>query len=224
MIDKRVETLAAALAGLGDGARVMVSGFAGAGFPTTLVRTLEAAAAADLTLIVNSLRIVETHAPRLFRDRRVTRAICSGARSRGAGTACFERNWAAGELELELVPQGSFVERIRAGGAGISAFFTPTGTDTRLAEGKEVREFDGKPCVLEHSIRADFALIRGHRADRWGNVAFKGSQMNFAPAMASAAETTVVEVDRIDTEPLDPHRVDIAGIYVQRVIQAPDGR
>ncbi len=224
MIDKRVETMEAALDGLDDGARVMVSGFAGAGFPVTLVRALEARDAGDLTILVNSVRIVEDHAPRLFTERRVARVISSAARGRQKGPTVFEQRWLAGEIDLELVPQGSFVERIRAGGAGIPAFFTPTGAGTALAEGREVRQFDGLECVLEHALRADFALLRADRANRWGNVSFRGSQQNFAPAMASAATTTVVEVATISDEPLDPHAVDISGIFVQRLIQAADAR
>ena len=218
MIDKRVASMEAALAGLGSGARVMVNGFGGAGLPVALIKALAAGGAGDLTVIVNSLRMIEIHAPELFEARRIRAAISSAARSRGAGTARFERQIFDGELALELVPQGSLVERIRAGGAGIPAFFTPTGAGTRLAEGKEIRDFDGRPCVLEYAIRADFALIRAERADRWGNISFTGTQLNFASAMATAAETTVVEVAELSDDPLDPHAVDIAGIFVQRVV------
>lgn len=224
MIDKRVATTEAALAGLGDGASLMLSGFGGAGFPVALVRAVERLGVRDLTLIMNTLRFVETYAPRLFQERRVRRAVCSAARGRGEQPASFERQLRAGELEVELVPQGTFSERIRAGGAGIPAFYTPAGIGTPLAEGRETRDFDGRSYLLETALKADFALMRGHRADRWGNVAFKGSQMNFAHAMAAASEVAVVEVDRIEDEPLPPDAIDIPGIYVQRVIALPDQR
>lgn len=224
MIDKRVDSTEAALAGLADGARIMVSGFGGAGLPVALVKAVEASGVGGLTLILNSLRFVETYAPRLFEERRVARAICSAARGRGAEPSRYETQYFGGELELELVPQGTFSERMRAGGAGIPAFFTPTGVDTSLAEGKEMREFEGRPCVLETAIRADFALLRADRADRWGNISFRGTQGNFAPAMAMAATTAVAEVSRIEDEPLPPNAIDIPGIYVQRVIQLADER
>ena len=168
--------------------------------------------------------LVETYAPLLFEERRVRRAVCSAARGRGERPSSFERQLFAGELEIELVPQGTFSERVRAGGAGIPAFYTPAGVGTPLAEGRETRNFDGRLYLLETSLRADFALIRGHRADRWGNVIFTGSQMNFAHAMATAAQITVVEVDRIEDEPLPPNAIDIPGIYVQRVIALDDER
>jgi len=224
MIDKRVTTTQAALAGLHDGASLMLSGFGGAGFPVALVRAVERLGVCDLTLIMNTLRFVETYAPLLFEERRVRRAVCSAARGRGERPSSFERQLFAGELEIELVPQGTFSERVRAGGAGIPAFYTPAGVGTPLAEGRETRNFDGRLYLLETSLRADFALIRGHRADRWGNVIFTGSQMNFAHAMATAAQITVVEVDRIEDEPLPPNAIDIPGIYVQRVIALDDER
>ncbi len=223
MIDKRVETIEAALAGLDDGARVMISGFGGAGVPVALIKGIEAGNARDLTLIMNSLRHAEAHGPRLFEEGRITRAICTAARSRGPAVSSYERLWAEGGLSLEIVPQGTFSERIRAGGAGIPAFYTPTAVGTALAEGKELREFDGKPCLMELALRADFAVMRGDRADRWGNISFRGTQMNFASAMATAAATTVVEVASIEAEPLDPRIIDIPGIYVQRVLELGPG-
>lgn len=224
MIDKRVSTVEAALDGLSDGASLMLSGFGGAGFPVALVRAVERLGVCDLTLIMNTLRFVESYAPRLFQERRVRRAVCSAARGRGEQPTSFERQLLAGELEIELVPQGTFSERIRAGGAGIPAFYAPAGIGTPLAEGRETREFDGRSYLLETALRGDFALMRAHLADRWGNVAFRGSQMNFAPGMAAAARITVVEVDRIEAEPLPPHAIDIPGIYVQRVIALADER
>lgn len=224
MIDKRISKVAKALEGLSDGAIVMISGFGGAGLPVVLIKALEATSASGLTLILNSLRFIETYAPSLFIDRRVIKTISSAARSRGKGTAVYEYQVEEGFLEAEIVPQGTFAERIRAGGAGIPAFFTPTGVGTKLTEGKEVREFDGRPCVLEPAMTADFALMRATVADRWGNVGFVGTQSNFGPAMAMAAKTTVVEVDEITDEPLPPREIGIPGIFTQRVIVVPDER
>jgi len=224
MIDKRISEVAEALEGLPDGATVMISGFGGAGLPVVLIKALEATSASGLTLILNSLRFIETYAPSLFIDRRVIKTVSSAARSRGKGTAVYEYQVEEGFLEAEIVPQGTFAERIRAGGSGIPAFFTPTGVGTKLTEGKEVREFDGRPCVLEPAMTADFALMRATAADRWGNVNFIGTQSNFGPAMAMAAKTTVVEVDEISDEPLDPRVIDIPGIFTQRVLAVPDER
>jgi 3-oxoacid CoA-transferase A subunit len=224
MIDKRITEAGQAFDGLKDGATVMVSGFGGAGLPVVLIRALEAAPVGKLTLILNSLRFIETYAPRLFTERRVVKTVSSAARSRGKGTAVYEYQVEEGFLEAEIVPQGTLAERIRAGGAGIPAFFTPTGAGTKLTEGKEVREYDGRPCVLETALTADFAIMRATIADRWGNVAFVGTQSNFGPAMATAAKVTVIEVDEISDEPLPPQRIDIPGIFTQRVIAAPDER
>ncbi|MEM9683508.1 MAG: 3-oxoacid CoA-transferase subunit A [Pseudomonadota bacterium] len=222
MIDKRVSTEEAALQGLGDGARIMVSGFGGAGIPFALLRALETSGARDLTLIINGIRYVEGFCPKIFGERRVSKVICSAARSRGPDTSNYERQWLDGELDIEMVPQGTFAERIRAGGAGIAAFYTPTGVGTQLTEHKERREFDGEPYVMETAIKADFAFIRAVRADRWGNVRFRGTQGNFALAMAMAAETTVVETGSATDEPIDPGDAHIPGIFVHRVIELED--
>lgn len=225
MIDKRVYTSEAALAGIGDGASLMVSGFGGVGVPAALLRAFDASVSAtDLTLITNTPRFVDTYAPRLFGERRVARIVASAARGREGEAAVYETQWASGELAVEISPQGSFSERLRAGGAGIAAFYTPTGAGTKLGEGKETRSFDGRPCVLETALTADFALLRGDLADRWGNIVFRGAQANFGPAMAAAAAVAIVEVERISDAPLEPARVDIPGIYVERVIAMPDAR
>jgi 3-oxoacid CoA-transferase A subunit len=224
MIDKRVDSVEAALAGLQSGMRLMISGFGGAGFPAALVKALAAGEVRDIRLVSNTLRIIQDHAPGLFAPGRIRDVICSSARSRGSATSDFEALLLAGKLPIELVPQGTFAERLRAGGAGIPAFYTPTGVGTRLTEGKEEREFDGRAYVLEHAITADFALLRGHRADRWGNVVFKGTQANFGPAMAAASRIAVVEVDSVQDEPLDPHGIHLPGIHVQRVVEAADAR
>jgi 3-oxoacid CoA-transferase A subunit len=220
MIDKRVETIEAALDGLGDGASILVSGFGGAGVPFALIRALENMPVRNLTLILNGIRFVDGFAPRIFGDRRVSRVICSAARSRGRDTANYERQWLDGLLEIEMVPQGTFAERMRAGGAGVPAFYTPTAVGTDLADGREVREFQGRPCVLETAITADFALIRAARADRWGNVRFRGAQGNFGLAMA--IRTTVVETDNATDEPIEPDSIHVPGIYIDRVIELED--
>ncbi len=224
MIDKRVVSVEAALEGLSDGASIMISGFGGAGAPVALIHALEQTSIRDITLIMNGIRYMDTHAPKLFGDRRVRKAICSSARGRGREPTAFERQWQAGVLEIEINPQGTFTERMRAGGAGIPAFFTPTGAGTQLAEGKETRDFDGRSCILETALTADFALLRGHLADRWGNIGFRGTQANFGPSMAAAARITVVEVEAISPDPLPPSDIGISGIYVQRIIALPDAR
>jgi 3-oxoacid CoA-transferase A subunit len=224
MIDKRVATVAEALAGLADGATIMIAGFGGSGLPAALLRALDKMPIGDLTLILNGPRAADTYAPRLFGDRRVRKVICSAARGKGNEPTAFERQWAAGELELEVVPQGTFAERIRAGGAGIPAFFSPTGYGTKLTEGKETRTIGGKPCVLETALTADFALLRANVADRWGNLSYKGTQANFGPAMASAARVTVVEATTVTEGHIPPEGTSVPGIYVHRVIELPDAR
>lgn len=222
MMDKRVETLGAALDGFGDGASVLVNGFGGAGVPFALIKAIENTSATNLTLILNSVRFVDGFAPRIFAERRVSKVICTAARSRGPDTANYEQQWLNGELEIEMVPQGTFAERIRAGGAGIPAFYTPTGAGTDLGDGKEARTFEGKPCILEQAITADFAIMRAARADRWGNVRFRGAQGNFGLAMAMAARTTIVETNDPGDKPIPPEDIHIPGIYVDRVLQHED--
>lgn len=222
MIDKRVESAALALADLGDGAAVMISGFGGAGAPVNLMRAMAAGSARDLVIIINSLRYLEGQAPRLFEDRRIVRAVASAFRGRGREPSAYELQWQAGELEIELSPQGTFAERIRAGGAGIPAFFSPTAAGLELTAAKETRVFDGRPAVLETALTADFAMLRADVADRMGNLSFCGSQANFGPAMAAAAQTAVVEVRRFSEVLLAPEEIDLAGVYVDRVVLAPE--
>ena len=222
MIDKRWPSSAEALADVPDGASLMISGFGGAGAPVNLMRALEAGAAKDLTVIMNSLRFLEGQAPRLFEDRRVARAVVSAFRGRGKEPSFYERQWQAGELEIELSPQGSFSERVRAGGAGIPAFYTPTAAGSELAEGKEVREFNGRSCVLETALTADFAILRAAETDRMGNVRFKGSQGNFGPQMAAASKVAIVEAASVSEEPLPPDAIDLPGVYVDRVVLEPE--
>jgi 3-oxoadipate CoA-transferase, alpha subunit len=217
-IDKRVRDASEALAGVGDGATVFISGFGGAGFPNVLIRALRERGPKDLTLVVNSAthRYSLTH--ELIAAGLVRKVVCTAARGHDKEPSAFERLWFAGRIELECVPQGSFAERIRAGGAGIPAFYTPVGFGTELARGKEVRVFDGREYVLEHAIKGDVALLRADVADRFGNLAFRYAQMNFGPVMATAARLALAEVARVSEEPLPHARVQLPGSYIDRVL------
>jgi len=221
MINKIVGDLAAAMAGIRSGASIMISGFANAGIPTTLVRALGAGDLTGLTLIINAIRRIDECDPSLFSQRRVDHVITTAFRGPDAAPASYEQQWKRGEMALEIVPQGTFAERIRAGGAGIPAFYSPTAVGTRLVEGREQREFNGRTCVLEAALTADFALLRAQKADRFGNLYFRGTQANFGTAMATAAQTTIVEVAEISETALPPEEVHLPGIYVQRVLQTP---
>jgi 3-oxoacid CoA-transferase A subunit len=217
-IDKRVASAAEALAGVADGATVLITGFGGAGFPNVLIRALRERGAKDLTLVVNSAthRYSLTH--ELIEAGQVRKVVCSAARGREGGLSAFERLWGAGRIELVCLPQGTFAEAIRAGGAGIPAFYTPVGAGTELTRGKEVRRFDGRECVLEPAIRGDLALIRADTADPYGNLTFRYAQMNFAPAMATAADLVAAEVRAVESEPIGHERIQVPGVYIDRVV------
>ena len=217
-IDKRASTAAEALAGISDGATVFISGFGGAGFPNVLIRALRERGPKNLTLVVNSAthRYSVTH--ELIEAGLVRKVVCTAARGHSKEPSPFERLWMAGRIELECVPQGTFSERIRAGGAGIPAFYTPVGFGTELAEGKEVRNFEGREFVLERAITGDLALVRADTADRYGNLAFRYAQMNFGPVMATAARLAVAEVRAVLEEPMPHERVQLPGLYVDRVV------
>ena len=219
-IDKRVSSTAQALDGVSDGATVVITGFGGAGFPNQLIRALRNRAPKNLTLVVNSAthRYSVTH--ELIAADLVRKVICTAARGHDKEPSAFETRWMANKIELEMVPQGTFTERIRAGGAGIPAFYTPVGFGTELAEGKEVRRFGDRDFVLEHAITGDLALVRADTADRTGNLSFNYAQMNFGPVMASAAKLAVAEVRTISDEPLPRERIQLAGIYIDRVVAA----
>ena len=220
-IDKRASTAAEALAGIADGATVFISGFGGAGFPNHLIRALRDRGPKNLTLVVNSAthRYSTTH--ELIEAGLVRKVVCTAARGHSKEPSPFERLWMEGRIELECVPQGTFSERIRAGGAGIPAFYTPVGFGTELAQGKEVRNFEGREFVLEHAITGDLALVRADTADRIGNLTFRYAQMNFGPVMATAAKLAVAEVRIVTDEPLPHERVQLPGIYVDRVVAVP---
>jgi 3-oxoadipate CoA-transferase alpha subunit len=219
MINKLMDSAAAALADVPDGATVMIGGFGTAGQPAELIDALIAQGARNLTVINNNAGNGETGLAALLKARRVRRIVCSFPRQ--ADSQVFDGLYRAGEIELELVPQGNLAERIRAAGAGIGAFYTPTGAGTQLAEGKETREIGGRTYVLEWPLHADFALIKAEAGDRWGNLVYRKTARNFGPIMASAARTTVASVQRVvPLGALDPENIVTPGIYVQRVVQA----
>lgn len=217
-IDKRVASAAAALADVTDGATVLISGFGGAGFPNTLIRALRERGPKNLTLVVNSAthRYSLTH--ELIEAGLVAKIICSAARGAGKDLSPFEQLWKAGKIELVCLPQGTFSEAIRAGGAGIPAFYTPVGVGTDLTAGKEVREFDGREFVLERAIKGDVTLMRADTADVYGNLTFRYAQANFGPAMATASRLTIAEVRAVEEEPIPHTRAQLPGVYIDRVV------
>jgi len=217
MIDKTVSTLSEAVAGVPDGATVLIGGFGGAGQPADLIDALIEQGARDLTIVNNNAGNGDTGLAALMKAGRVRRIICSFPRQ--ADSHVFDRLYRAGQIELELVPQGNLAERIRAAGAGIGGFFTPTGFGTQLAQGKETRNINGRDYVLEYPIKADFALIKAQRGDRWGNLVYRKAARNFNPIMAMAAACTVAQVDEIvPLGALDPEHIVTPGIFVQRVV------
>ncbi|MRH28622.1 3-oxoacid CoA-transferase subunit A [Microbacterium sp. SYP-A9085] len=223
MIDKTVADVATAVAGIPDGATVMIGGFGRAGQPVELIDALIEQGAGDLTIVNNNAGNGDVGLAALLARKRVRKIICSFPRQ--VDSWVFDGLYRAGEIELELVPQGNLAERIRAAGAGIGAFFTPTGVGTQLAEGKEHRTIDGREYALEYPIRADFALIGALKADRWGNVVYRETARNFGPVMASAATTTIVQVDEIvPLGSIDPETVITPGIFVDRVVAVGERR
>lgn len=216
-MDKRVSDLATAVAPIGYGASVMIGGFGSSGIPFGLIDALLAHGASGLTIISNNAGAGETGIAKLLKAGRVAKVICSYPRS--PGSIWFEKRYEAGEIDLEVVPQGTLAERIRAAGAGIGGFLTPTACGTRLAEGKETRMIDGRGYVMEAPLAADFALLRADRGDRWGNLGYHATARNFNPVMAMAAGHAIAEVREISGEPLDPERVVTPGIFVDNVVQ-----
>jgi 3-oxoadipate CoA-transferase alpha subunit len=218
MIDKTVSSMAQALAGVKDGSTVLVGGFGGAGQPMELIHALIEQGATDLTVVANNAGNGETGLAALLAAGRVRKLICSFPRS--ADSQVFDGLYRAGRIELELVPQGNLAERMRAAGAGVGAFYTPTGFGTDLATGKETRRIDGRDYVLEFPIRGDLALIKARQGDRWGNLVYRKAARNFNPIMAMASSCTVAQVEEIvPLGALDPEVIVTPGIFVTRVIQ-----
>jgi len=221
MIDKRVTSLSEALAGVEDGATVLVGGFGSVGQPDALIDALIEQGARELTVVANNAGTGHVGLARLMELERVRRIVCSFPRS--AGSVVFEELYRDGKIELEIVPQGTLAERILAAGAGIGAFYTPTGYGTRLAIGKETRTIDGKPHVLEYALHADLALIEAWRADRWGNLTYRDTGRNFNAVMATAAKRTVAQVSHlVELGALDPEAIVTPGVYVHRVVHVPE--
>lgn len=223
MIDKTVPDLAAAVAGVSDGATVMIGGFGRAGQPVELIDALIAHGASNLTVVNNNAGNGDTGLAALLAAGQVRKMICSFPRQ--SDSWVFDRLYREGKVELELVPQGNLAERIRAAGAGIGGFFTPTGFGTQLAEGKETRRIGDRDYVLEYPIHADVALISARAADRWGNLVYRETARNFGPIMAAAAATTIAQVDEIvELGTLDPETVVTPGLYVDRVVSVGERR
>lgn len=217
MIDKQVSSVDAALSDIRDDSCVMIGGFGDSGVPESLVEGLIRNGARNLTVISNNAGSGERGVAALFREGRIRKIMCSYPRSRGSHW--FEYRFEHGEVELEIVPQGTLSERIRAGGSGIAGFYTATGVGTQLASGKEVRQIDGREYLLETPLKSDFALIRGQVADRWGNTVFDGAARNYNPSMAMAAVVTIAEVDEVaELGALHPEVIVTPGIFVQRVV------
>jgi 3-oxoadipate CoA-transferase alpha subunit len=220
MIDKIFSGVHEVLADVPDGATVMIGGFGTAGLPNELIDALLERGARDLTIVNNNAGNGDAGLAALLAAGRVRKIICSFPRQ--ADSWHFDRLYREGRIELELVPQGNLAERIRAAGAGIGGFFTPTGYGTDLAKGKETREIDGRMYVLESPIHADYALIKAERGDRWGNLTYRMTARNFGPVMAMAARVTVATVHEVvELGALDPEAVVTPGLFVQRVVQVP---
>lgn len=220
MINKVVSTTTEAVADLHDGAAIMISGFGEAGVPAELIDAVVDHGATDLTIISNNAGTGDVGIAALIKANRVRKVVCSYPRM--ANSVHFENRYRAGDLELELVPQGNLAARIQAAGSGLGAIFTPTGFGTMLAEGKETREIAGRQYVLEYPIHADFALVKARAADRWGNLVYRKAARNFGPIMAMAGTNTIVQVDEIDElGTLDPETVVTPGIFVNRIVAIP---
>lgn len=218
MIDKTYDSLAQAVAGVHDGATVMIGGFGNAGMPSSLIDALIEQGARELTIVNNNAGNGDMGLAALLKAKRVRKIVCSFPRQ--SDSHHFDALYRAGEIELELTPQGNLAERIRAAGAGIGGFFTPTGYGTLLAEGKETRLIDGRQYVLESPIHADFALIKALKGDRWGNLVYRKTARNFGPIMAMAAKVAIAQVSEIvQLGELDPEHIITPGIFVQRVVK-----
>ena len=220
MIDKRVASIEAAVSDIKDGATVLVSGFGGAGSPIDLLHALLDHGARDLTIVSNNAGNGQIGIAALIAAGRVAKIMCSFPRS--SRSEVFTEAYRGGRIELECVPQGTLAERIRAGGAGIPAFYTPTSAGTPLEDGKDIRYFDGKRHVLEHAIRGDVALVKAQEGDRWGNLRYHMTQRNFGPIMCTAAKLAIVQVKHVvELGEIAPATVVTPGIYVDRLVEVP---
>ncbi len=222
MINKIVQSVADALAGVKDGSTVLIGGFGSVGQPDVLIEGLIEQGATGLTAVLNNAGVGRIGVARLMELGRVRKIVCSFPRS--SDPVVFETLYREGRIELEIVPQGTLAERIRAAGAGIPAFYTATAAGTKLEQGKESREFEGRRYVMERALPGDVALIEAWEADRWGNLIYRGSGANFNPVMAMAAELTIAQVQHIrELGELHPHQIMTPGVYVNRVVQVDRG-
>jgi 3-oxoadipate CoA-transferase, alpha subunit len=222
MINKIVQSVADALAGVKDGSTVLIGGFGSVGQPDVLIEGLIEQGATNLVAVLNNAGVGRIGVARLMELGRVRKIVCSFPRS--SDPVVFETLYREGRIELEIVPQGTLAERIRAAGAGIPAFWTATGAGTKLAQGKEAREFNGRQYIMEHALPGDVALVEAWEADRWGNLVYRGSGGNFNPVMAMAAELTIAQVQHIrELGALHPHMIGTPGVYVNRVVQVDRG-
>jgi 3-oxoadipate CoA-transferase alpha subunit len=221
MIDKQKASLAEAMAGIADGAVVLIAGFGNSGIPVELIDALIDQGAKDLTVVSNNAGSGRTDVAKLLASGHVRKLVCSYPRT--SGSVVFEEMYGAGRLELELVPQGTLSERLRAAAAGIGGFYTPTAAGTKLAEGKETRTIDGRDYVLEMPLKGDVALVKAECADRWGNLTYRLAARNFGPTMAAAADLTIVQARRIvELGGIDPEHVVTPGLFVDRVVHVPN--
>ncbi len=222
MIDKFVPDIATAIAGVDDGASIMIGGFGAIGLPNQLIDAVAETGVKNLTLIANNAGAAFGGLAVLLKTGAVRKVVCSYPRS--AGSTLFEDLYRENKIELELVPQGTLAERIRAASAGVPAFFTPTAAGTQLGHGKETREINGKLCVLEQALFADIALLEAWRADRWGNLSYRLAGRNFNPIMAGAAKLTIVQTQhKAELGDIAPDDIMTPGIYVNRVVHVPYG-
>jgi 3-oxoadipate CoA-transferase alpha subunit len=222
MINKFVQTMADAMAGIADGSVVLLGGFGAVGQPNALIDGLIEQGARHLTVACNNAGVGRQGLARLMDLERVDKIICSFPRS--SDPVVFETLYRAGKIELEIVPQGTLAERMHAAGAGVPAFFTATGVGTRMAQGKEHREIDGRTYILEHALHGDVALVEAWEADRWGNLTYRHAGRNFNPICAAAASTTIVQTQHVrELGEIDPDNVHTPGIFVDRVLHVPYG-